>query len=291
MDVGGYVNGFKTAYACDWHAASKQFFANNYPDVPFDQGDVREMSLDRINRVRENMGLPPIKVGEIDIFLAGSPCVKLSSCNTVDARDFAAENLLMVETLPKLIRELQPKVVWFENSDRLCSEKNEVLFLEYLAAIENLLPNYNYQIKVMNAIRYGGFQTRSRAMTVLVRNDVLNGRNMSFFPEQSNVDLSKQGVHALLPHVSEFWLGQFEERYKPAVGNIFCTLTAGGHERVKDHCGNIWPLTNEDRKVLTGMQEFDYTGIASTNVKMLLGNMVLRQLSERMIRHIKNNIL
>ena len=89
------------------------------------------------------------------------------------------------------------------------------------------MPEYEYQFKVMYAPRYGGFQTRSRAMVVLVRKDVLNGRNIPFFPPKEKIDLSKQGAHVLLLDIASFWHGQFEEKYKPTLGNLFCTLTAG----------------------------------------------------------------
>jgi len=291
MDIGGFVNDFVSVYACDLHKASRKFFENNFPDVPFDQTDVRNLHLDRINEIRQKSGQAPIAPGEIDVFTAGSPCVKLSACNTTDARDFAAENLLMVETLPMLVRELRPKIVWFENSDRLCSKKRNPLRMEYESSLKSLLPDYTYQMKVLNAMRYGAFQSRSRTMTVMVNNDVLKGRKISFFPDPSKVDLSVQGAHYLLPWVKSFWAGQFEEKYRPAVGNLFCTLTASGGEMVKDYADQVHRLSNEDRKKLTGMEEYNYDGICQTHVTMLLGNIVMRQLAERMFAHFRSVIL
>lgn len=291
MDLGGHLFGGKTIYACDWHKASRQFFKNNFADVPFDQCDMRLVTLERINTIRVNLNLQPLSRGELDIIIAGSPCVKLSAANTYDARDFAAENLLMVETLPGIVRDLQPKIAWFENSDRLLSKARSALFLEYTSSIKSLLPNYECKIRVINAPRFGGYQTRSRAMTVLVRKDVLAGRRISFFPKPQRIDLLKQGAHVLLPHIKAFWAGQFEEKYRSTFGNIFCTLTASGGEMVKDHFDNFRPLDLQERKILTRMEEHDYSNICKTDQIMLLGNMVLRQVSEAMFRHFYNVIL
>ena len=291
MDIGGFVNGFDTVYACDFHKAPEQFFKNNFPTVPFDVNDVRNVSLERINEVRSVRSYPALSVGEIDVMTAGSPCVKLAACNTVDARDFAPENMLMVENLVWLVRDLQPKIAWFENSDRLLAKKNDTLRFEFDSAIKHLLTNYKMERKVIHAKRYGGFQTRSRAMTVLVRMDVLNGRKISFIPKPEKVNLFKQGASQILPEVKRFWMGQFDERYKNTVGNLFCTLTATGNEMVEDWVGSVYPLTNEQRMRLTGMVGYNYDHICMTHVKMLLGNMVLRQISERFFKHFREKIL
>ena len=291
MDIGGHDNGFETVYACDFHKAPKQFFANNFPSVPFDLIDVREITLEGVNKLREAYGHRPISVGEIDVLIAGSPCVKLAACNTVDARDFAPENMLMVENLVWLVRDLQPKIAWFENSDRLLAPKNDLLRFEFDSSMKHLLPNYTMKRKVIHAKRYGGFQTRSRSMTVLVRNDVLDGREICFFPSPEKVNLFKQGANVILPEIRAFWPGQFEEKYLNATGRLFCTLTASGCEMVEDWAGCRYALTNEQRMRLTGMSEFSFEGICKTNVKMLLGNMVLRQISERFFKHFKTVIL
>lgn len=291
MELGGHKYNARSIYACDFHKASKQFFANNFKDTVFDQCDMRLVTRRRINRMLKAAGKKPIRKGDLDILTGGSPCVKLAPCNTKDARQFAPENYLMIESLIKLIQDLKPKIAWFENSDRLLSKANRQLLFEYTTRMKHFLPDYEYQIKVMYAPLYGGYQTRSRAMVVLVRKDVLNGRNISFFPVEEQIDLTKQGAHVLLPDIASFWHGQFEEVYKPTLGKIFCTLTASGREYVKDHAGNKMLLGIERKKILTGMTSYDFSDICMTHQNMLLGNMVLPQLSERMFRHFTEVIL
>ena len=60
---------------------------------------------------------------------------------------------------------------------------------------------------------------------------------------------------------------------------------------MKDHAGNKMLLGVERKKILTGMTEYSFEGISKTKQTMLLGNMVLRQLSERMFKHFTEVIL
>lgn len=291
MDVGAHKYNIPTRYANDYHNASQQFYENNYPDTVFDCCDVRLVNLKRINEKLAERNKELLIPGEFAVLTAGSPCVKMSGSNTIDARQFAEENYLMIETVPNLVKELMPKIVWMENSDRFMSKANVELRHEYLVRLEYFLDDYEYQIQVMNAPRYGGFQTRSRAMVVMVRKDILNGRNISFFPPKEKIDLTKQGAHALLPDIASFWHGQFDEVYKPTLGNIFCTLTASGREYVIDHAGNKMLLGVERKKILSDMTGYDYTGICDTSQTMLLGNMVQPQISERMFKRFTEVIL
>ena len=60
---------------------------------------------------------------------------------------------------------------------------------------------------------------------------------------------------------------------------------------VKDHFDTVRPLEVSERKILTRMEHYDYSGICKTDQIMLLGNMVLRQVSEAMFNHFYNVIL
>lgn len=256
--------------------------------MPFDCTDVRNISLERINEVRTLRGLPELLRGELDVLSGGSPCVKLSPSNTVDARDFAEENMLMIETLPKLVKDLQPKIAVFENSDRLLSKDRAPLLMEYMASIQNLLPNYYFDIRVLNAKRYGAFQNRSRAIVILVRKDVLGDRNIPFFPTPEPINLSVQGVSSLMPWVKEFSPGQFGDKFKPADGNVFCTITASTCQKVKYADGVPRKISILETKIVSGMTKYDYTGICDTEVYRLLGNMIMPQLTNRLFKNFLN---
>jgi len=157
--------------------------------------------------------------------------------------------------------------------------------MEYIASIKNLLPNYWYQIKVLNAKRFGALQSRSRSIVILIRKDIM--KNHSLFPTKEPIDLSKQGVDAVLPHVVEFSAGQFKAKFKPAQGRIFCTLTAHSSQLVKEANMKIRKVSVEECKALTGMTGYDFTGICQTGQYMLLGNMVMRQMTRRLFENFK----
>lgn len=286
--IGANENGFGTVYACDWEENSEQFYQNNFPDVPFDCTDVRNISLERINGLRTSRGLPELIRGELDVLSGGSPCVKLSASNTVDARDFAEENMLMIETLPKLVKDLQPKIAVFENSDRLLSKERAPLLMEYLASIQNLLPNYYFDVRVLNAKRYGAFQNRSRAIVILVRKDVLGDRSIPFFPNPEPINLAVQGVSALMPWVKEFSAGQFGDKFKSAEGRLFCTITASTCQKVKGADGLLRKISPLETKIVSGMTGYDYSGICETGVYKLLGNMIMHQLTKRLFKNFLN---
>lgn len=288
FDIGATDNDFVNAYACDWENNSQRFYQNNFPEVPFDLNDVRNVTLDRINKVRADRSLEPIVRGEIDVLSGGSPCVKLAACNTVDARHFAPENMLMFETLPKIVLDLQPKIAVFENSDRLCAKGNEPVLMEYIASIKNLLPNYWYKIKVINAKRYGAFQSRSRSIVILVRKDVLKDVRIPLFPRPLKIDLFKQGVEFLLPHVVAFSPGQFKAELKPVKGRIFCTLTAHTCQIIQEAGKVPRKVSIDECKVLTGMTEYDFAGIRPIGQYSLLGNMVMRQLTKELFGNFLN---
>jgi hypothetical protein len=281
-------NGFETVYACDWEPNSEQFYKNNFPEVPFDCTDVRNVSLERINEIRRSKNLPELVRGQLDILSGGSPCVKVSPANTVDARDFAAENMLMIETLPKIVFDLQPKIAVFENSDRLMSKERAPLLMEYLASIQNILPNYYFDVRVMNAKRYGAFQNRSRTIVILVRKDVLGNKKVPFFPASEQIDLSRQGVSSLMPWVKEFSPGQFKNKFSPAEGKIFCTVTASTCQKVKEANGITRKISILESKILAGMTEYDYSGICNTGIYKLLGNMIMKQLTEKLFKNFRN---
>ena len=288
FDIGAEENGFVTGYACDWERNSQQFFSNNFPHVPFDCTNVKNVTLKRINEKRKECHLPEFLRGEIDVLSGGSPCVKLAACNTFDARDFAPENMLMFETLPKIVLDLQPKIAVFENSDRLCSKGREAVLMEYIASFNTLLPNYWYSIKVINAKRHGAYQSRSRSIVVLVRKNVLNNRTIPFFPERLQIDISKQGVEALLPGVKAFSAGQFSAKPRVAKGNIFCTITASTCQKVIGSDKKEKKISVDQCKKLTGMENMDFSGICDTGKYKLLGNMVMRQLTYRVFNNFLN---
>ncbi len=288
FDIGAAENGIVTEYACDWEENSQRFYQNNFPEVPFDLNDVRNVTLERINDVRAERSLPALVRGEIDVLSGGSPCVKLAACNTVDARHFAPENMLMFETLPKIVLDLQPKIAVFENSDMLCCKGNEPVLMEYIASIKNLLPNYWYEIRVINAKRHGANQSRSRSIVILVRKDVLNGRKIPFFPPRTKIDLSKQGVEFLLPGITAFAPGQFDNPFKSAVGNIFCTITASTCQLVRETSGLERKISIDECKTITGMTGYDFSGICDTGKYTLLGNMVMWQLTKALFKNFLN---
>src|SRR5690606_1077519 len=151
-------------------------------------------------------------------------------------------NQLIFELL-RIIDEAKPKVALIEQVPGILDPDFKIL-LNAVKLRMNLMTDYIWDHKIMNAAYYGARQARKRIIIVLVRRDL--GVQVSF-PQPIAPDLRKVAVQALLLHIYHFSPGQFKDGIKSAKDNVFCTMTATRSERAYELDGIARDFTIEER--------------------------------------------
>lgn len=125
------------------------------------------------------------EIGEIDLLFHGSPCqdFSLAGKQAGGDKDSGTRSSLMYETI-RIVEELKPKYVIWENVKNLLSKKHRHNFDTYLETMTQL--GYMNYYQVLNAKDYGIPQNRERVFTVSIRSDIDTGFT---FPEKQELKL------------------------------------------------------------------------------------------------------
>ena len=302
MDKGAKRAGFTSLMQSDWWTVAGKAFELNInregdeskPDYLKSEGiflcgknngDITKMTFKGIKRViKEKLGIA-IEPGEVAVILGGPPCQGISAANS-ERSPFDMRNELIFELL-RLIKVAKPKVGLIEQVPVILGEDMIPLMNRVLIALE-MMTDYHYAYKVLNAIDFGARQDRRRIIFMLVRKDL---GVLPSFPEKQPYDLSKVSVNALLPHIYHFSPGQFLNKVKSAKEEVFCTMTAGGSEWVYESDGEPRRPTLHEKLVLTELVGYNLEGLARVHQNRLLGNMVQISFAEALFTHIKMRIL
>ena len=115
----------------------------------------------------------------------GSPCqdFSLAGKQAGGDKDSGTRSSLMYETI-RIVEELKPKYVIWENVKNLLSKKHRHNFDTYLETMTQL--GYMNYYQVLNAKDYGIPQNRERVFTVSIRSDIDTGFT---FPEKQELKL------------------------------------------------------------------------------------------------------
>ena len=122
----------------------------------------------------------------IDLIIHGSPCQDFSLAGKQAGGDEGSgtRSSLMYETL-RIVENIKPKVVIWENVKNVLSKKHIHNFDNYLSRMNEL--GFNNYYKVLNSKDYGIPQNRERVFTISIRKDIDEG---SFsFPEKQELVL------------------------------------------------------------------------------------------------------
>lgn len=120
-------------------------------------------------------------IGEIDLLFHGSPCQDFSLAGKQAGGDKGSNtrSSLMYETI-RIVEELRPKYVIWENVKNLLSKKHRHNFDAYLETMVQL--GYTNYYQVLNAKDYGIPQNRERVFTISIRKDI--NKVFTFPPKQ-----------------------------------------------------------------------------------------------------------
>ncbi len=164
--------GFRTVWASEFIEAACDVYALNYPDVPVDPRDIREV------RPEEIFQATGLEVGEIDVLEGSPPCASFSTAGKKEKlwgqeRPYSETKQrtddLFFEFI-RLLEGLKPRVFTAENVSGLVKGTAKGYFLEILAGLKAC--GYRVSAKLLDAQWLGVPQTRQRLIFMGVREDL-----------------------------------------------------------------------------------------------------------------------
>ena len=285
MSKGAARAGFETLYASDmWDIAEKAFHQNKCEGYFDNLNFFDNNAANIVEKIARHSGRK-IEYGDIDAVVSGSPCQGMSSVNP-HRSTFNFKNMLMLRQIRVAgMQGLGAKTAWFEQVPGFLDKPMRALRNEVLAVLESQT-EYYYEIRVLNALDYGSYQSRDRVTIIMVRKDV----GMPSFPEPQPIDLSKSSLQAALPYIQAFRY-QKNQGIKMAHDNVINTMTATG-DGLLLFDGREWrPINTTERQILSHLEGYDLSGFCDRDKTKLMGNMVQIPFAEAIMRNMRTNIL
>lgn len=143
-----------------------RFYNHLYPSTKMIEGDITNKGI-------QDKLIELAKKENIDLIMATPPCQGMSTAGKKDKNDI--RNLLIKDAV-KIIKEVNPKYIFFENVPEQLNtfieyNNNKVLIPDYLK--KEFEKNYFFNDKfIINAADYGVPQLRERAIILLTRKDI-----------------------------------------------------------------------------------------------------------------------
>jgi len=199
---------------------------------------------------------------------------------------FNFKNMLMLRQIRIAgMQGLGAKTAWFEQVPGFLDKPMRALRNEVLAVLDSQT-DYNYELRVLNALDYGSFQSRDRVTIIMVRKDV----GEPSMPAPQPIDLAKQALGAVLPYIQSFRYVK-NQTPKTAHNNFINTMTASG-DGLQLFDGKTWRGVNTiERQKLSHLEGYDLSNFTEAQCTKLMGNMVQIPFAEAIMRHIRQNIL
>ena len=169
---------------------AQRTYAENYPDTVILPGDIKELTG------KDFLDAAGIGVGELDILDGSPPCSAFSVAGVLShgaggkhsdgwgqTKSYSdgkkVENIedLFFEFL-RVAKDIKPKVIIAENVAGLTMGEAK----EYFNKITNTFEEIGYDVsaKILNSVKYGVPQTRSRVIFIGVREDVTSAVGLTF---------------------------------------------------------------------------------------------------------------
>ena len=211
IDLGFETQGFRTIYANEFDEKARETFALNFPCVPLDGRDIREVSSD--------------SVPSTDIIVGGFPCQAFSIEGYRQGfHDEKGRGTLFFE-LARIIEEKQPRAIFLENVKNLVRHDKGNTLRVILKTLEDL--GYYVTYQVMNAAEYGNIpQGRERIYIVGFKDKAVSERFQ--FPDKVELTKSVFDVIDFKAKVEEQYYYRGDKHYYPllrdnilSVGSIY----------------------------------------------------------------------
>ena len=285
MSKGAHKAGFETLYATDiWGAAERAFHLNNCEGY-FDNIDFFKNDVENITKKILGFSGRQIGYGDIDAVVSGSPCQGMSGVNP-NRSTYNFKNMLMLRQIRIAgMQGLGAKTAWFEQVPGFLDKSMRTFRNEVLAVLDSQT-DYTYELRVLNAVNFGSFQSRNRVTIVMVRKDV----GEPSLPAPQPIDLNKQALGAVLPYVQAFRYVT-NQTPKTAHDNVINTMTASG-DGLQLFDGETWRGVHiDERQKLSHLGGYDLSIFTEAQCTKLMGNMVQIPFAEAIMKHIRLNIL
>lgn len=288
IEIGAQRAGFYTPFSTDIEADVRELFYANHPNMTagdietFYTADVKDLHFSDIKRELKNIGID-IEQYDIDCLVGGPPCFGMTGLSNKRSV-FNSLNMLMLEML-RIVDEAKPKTVFIEQVPLFASRQMRP-FRALVYHVMDTMTDYLWDVQILNAENFGANQSRERAIIMGVRKDLGVGPG---FPVPQAVDLSKQSAFATVG-AEKYRTGQFKAAPKDGRTNVFGTLTGGDSEELYKN-GRWQKLTIMERQILTDMIGYDFSSWGISRARDAMGNMVMPQFAEAIMKHIYREIL
>lgn len=169
--LGFRMAGFRTVWASEFVPAASDCYALNYPDVPLDTRDIRDVTPAEI------MSAAHLEVGETDVLEGSPPCASFSSSGSLargwgEPRRYSDTTQRVDDLFDEFARirdGLMPRVFVAENVSGLVRGVSRGMFKTIL---RRLKVGYRVEARVLDAQWLGIPQMRQRVIFVGVRDDL-----------------------------------------------------------------------------------------------------------------------
>ena len=154
--------GFNTLFAVEFNDVYAQTYKANFPEVDVFCGDIKTISDEKIEVLRDKY--------MVDIIIGGPPCQGFSLAGNIGRRFLEDErNSLFLEYF-RFVRIIKPKMFVLENVASMVTHNKGKTIEEIKGKFESI--GYNIQYKVLNAVNYKVPQERRRVFIVGTLQDI-----------------------------------------------------------------------------------------------------------------------
>ncbi|HDR4588662.1 TPA: DNA cytosine methyltransferase [Bacillus cytotoxicus] len=158
LDTGFSLQGFNLKLAIEINSDACKTYKANHPDTIVWNRDIKTVTGDEILSITKNN---PI------ILLGGSPCQSFSIFKEElnGKKGIEDERGMLIFEYLRLVKELQPKILVFENVKNIISTEHLPAFKLFINKL-NEVSNLNIHYKIMQAHDYGVPQLRERIIVI-----------------------------------------------------------------------------------------------------------------------------
>ncbi len=188
LDIGLNKAGFRLSLAVDIDPVRCETLRSNKPEWKVIQADVAELTGEEL------LGEADLLKDEVALISGGPPCQPFSKSSIRRGRNPLADpRSSLVMEFARIVKEIRPLSVIFENVPGLAGRKGRPLFQGLISTLE---PHYRLTWGVLNAVNYGVPQKRRRLFLLGIR------RDLDAKPELPRPTHSSKSGEGLFPYVT-----------------------------------------------------------------------------------------